>query len=158
MVTLRPMTEAELQHFLEPAIQEYAQDHVNAGRWTEDEAVEQSRKEFQDLLPQGMATPDHYLFTLVNEEQQSVGVLWFAKRESQGQPSAYVYEIRIDEAFRRRGYASQAFREMEHKVRELGWNRISLHVFGHNQAALQLYQKLGYETTNVLMAKKLDEQ
>ncbi len=158
MVTLKPMTEAELQSFLEPAIVEYAQDHVAAGRWTEEEAVEQSRKEFYDLLPDGVATPNHYLFTLMNEAQQKVGVLWFAKRENQGHLAAFVYDVRIDEAFRRQGYASEAFREMENKVRALGWNKISLHVFGNNHAAQEMYKKLGYETTNVSMAKTLDPQ
>ena len=156
MIMLHPMTETELQRFLETAIVEYAQRHVEAGQWTAEESVEKSRKEFEDLLPQGVATPNHYLFTLINEAQQQVGMLWFARRESQGQPTAFVYEVRIDEAFRRRGYASQAFGEMETKVRELGWNRISLHVFGTNHAAIDLYHKLGYEVTNVLMAKTLE--
>jgi ribosomal protein S18 acetylase RimI-like enzyme len=158
MVTLQPITEAELQRVLEPTILEYAPDHVKHGQWTEAESIEKSRKEFQDLLPQGVATSNHYLFTLVNEDQQQVGMLWFARRESQGQFMAFVYEVRIDEAFRRRGYASQAFREMETRVRELGWNRISLHVFGTNHAAIDLYNKLGYEMTNVMMAKNLDPQ
>jgi predicted GNAT family acetyltransferase len=30
-----------------------------------------------------------------------------------------------------------------------------LHVFGHNQVARALYEKIGYEVTNVLMSKKL---
>ena len=158
MVILQPMTEAELQRFLEPAIIEYAQGHVEDGQWTEEEAIEKSRQEFQNLLPQGAATPNHYLFTLVNEAQQKAGMLWFARRESQGQPTAFVYDVRIDEAFRRQGYASQAFREMENKVRALGWKKISLHVFGNNDAALEMYKKLGYEMTNVLMAKTLDPQ
>ncbi|HEU5374646.1 MAG TPA: GNAT family N-acetyltransferase [Ktedonobacteraceae bacterium] len=158
MVTLRPMTAAEFQNYLEPAIIEYAQDHVQAGQWAEEEAVEKSRQEFQSLLPDGIATPNHSLFTLVNEAQQKVGILWFARRESQGQPAAFVYDVRIDERFQRQGYASQAFHEMEKKVRELGWNRISLHVFGNNRAALDLYKKLGYEMTNILMAKNLDPQ
>lgn len=158
MITLQPMTQAELQRFLEPAILEYAHGHVEDGQWTEAEAVEKSREEFQDLLPQGVATPNHSLFTLVNEAQQQVGMLWFARRESQGHPIAFVYDVRIEEAFRRQGYASQAFREMEKKVRELGWNRISLHVFGTNHAAIDLYKKLGYEMTNILMVKTLDPQ
>jgi hypothetical protein len=70
MITLQPMTEAELQSFLEPTILEYAQGHIEDGQWTAAEAVEKSRKDFQDLLPQGVATPDHYLFSLVNEAQQ----------------------------------------------------------------------------------------
>lgn len=78
--------------------------------------------------------------------------------ENQGQCAAFVYDIRIDEAFRRHGYGSQAFRELENKVRALGGRWIALHVFGNNYAALEMYQKLGYETTNVLMAKTLNVQ
>lgn len=156
MLNLEPMTEAELQDFLEPAIAEYAQGHIDDGQWTEDEALEKSRKEFHDLLPEGVATPNHYLFTLVNESRQKVGMLWFAVRENQGQRAAWVYEVIIDEAFRRRGYGSQAFRAMEQKVRALGLNKIALHVFGKNHAAQEMYKKLGYEVTNVLMAKALD--
>lgn len=43
MITLEPITEVEYQRFLEPAIAEYAQDHVQAGQWTAEEAVEKSR-------------------------------------------------------------------------------------------------------------------
>lgn len=156
MVTLEPMTEAEFQSFLEPLIVEYAQDHVADGQWTQEEALEKSRQEMDELLPEGVATPNHYLFSIVNKAQQKVGVLWFAMRESQGQPAAFVYDVRIDDAFRRQGYGSQAFREMENKVRALGWNKISLHVFGNNHPALEMYKQLGYEATNVLMAKIID--
>lgn len=158
MVTLQPMTEAEFQSFIEQLIVGYAQDHVTDGQWTEEEALEKAREETHELLPDGVATPNHYLFTIVNEAQQKVGVLWFAMRESQGKSAAFVYDVQIDEAFRRRGYASQTFREMENRVRALGWSRISLHVFGNNHAAIEMYKKLGYEATNVLMAKTLDPQ
>lgn len=153
MITLRSMTEAEYNDYLEPSIVHYARDHVEAGTWTEEESLEKARKEFQDLLPNGLATPNHYLFTLVNEEQQKVGMLWFALR---GPSTAFVYDVAIDGRFRRLGYGSQAFLEMENKVLALGATRISLHVFGNNQPALNMYKQLGYETTNVLMAKKLD--
>lgn len=158
MITFRPMTEAEFQNYLEPSIVEYARDHVTNGRWTEEEALEKSRQEFADLLPDGVATPDHHLFTLINEEQQKVGVLWVAMRESQGQRAAFVYDVIIDEAFRRRGYGFEAFRELENKVRELGGHKISLHVFGNNHSAQALYKKLGYETTNIMMSRSLDPQ
>ena len=152
MITLEPMTEAEYQRFLEPAIAEYAHDHVQAGQWTAEEAVEKARNEFLALLPDGVKTPNHYLFTLVNEAQQNVGMLWFAMR---GQGEAFVYDVRVDDAFQRRGYGSQAFLELENKARDLGATRISLHVFGKNHGAIALYNKLGYEPTNILMAKTL---
>lgn len=158
MLTLKPMTEAELQSYLEPAITEYAYGHVTNGQWVQEEALEKARKEFQELLPEGVNTPNHYLFALVNESQQKVGILWFAMRENREQRTAFVYEVQIDEAFRRHGYGSEAFHDLENKVRALGGNRISLHVFGNNHAAQKMYKKLGYEMTNVLMAKTLDFQ
>jgi len=156
MVTLEPMTEAEYQSYLGPLIQEYAEGHVADGQWAEEEALEKSTKEIQALLPEGVATPNHYLFKIVDGSQQKVGMLWFALRESQGQRAAFVYDVRIDEAFRRHGYGSSAFRELENRVRALGGRKISLHVFGSNLAAREMYQKLGYETTNVLMAKTVE--
>jgi ribosomal protein S18 acetylase RimI-like enzyme len=44
---------------------------------------------------------------------------------------------------------------LEARVISMGLDVISLHVFGHNRAARSLYEKLGYETTNVYMSKKL---
>ena len=83
-------------------------------------------------------------------------MLWFAMREGQGMPTAWVYDVRVDEAFRRRGYAQEAFAELETKVKALGGNKIALHVFGNNYGARDLYAKLGYVETNVLMSKTLE--
>lgn len=69
MVTLEPMTEAELQSLLEPLIAEHAQGHVLDGQWTPEEALEKSRQEVPGLLSQGVATPNHFLFTIANEAQ-----------------------------------------------------------------------------------------
>jgi ribosomal protein S18 acetylase RimI-like enzyme len=146
------MTQAEFESYLEPAIADYAEGHVADGQWAPAEALDKARKEFHELLPQGVQTPNQYLFSLVNDAQQKVGMLWFALR---GQGSAWVYDVRIDEAFRRHGYGSAAFGEMEKKVRALGGIKIALHVFGANHGARAMYEKLGYQTTNVLMAKTL---
>ena len=59
--------------------------------------------------------------------------------------------------YRRRGYATQAFQQMEEKALEMGINTISLHVFMHNHSARTLYEKLGYEGENEAMVKKLSD-
>ncbi len=64
-------------------------------------------------------------------------------------------DLAIFEQHRRRGYASEALRLLEEKVREQGLDTISLHVFGHNHAARELYEKSGYAVTNVNMSKKI---
>jgi ribosomal protein S18 acetylase RimI-like enzyme len=82
-------------------------------------------------------------------------VLWFALRSRAGQQQAFVCDVVIFEEFRRRGYARRAFELLEGRARELGATSIGLHVFGHNGAARQLYEKLGFVATNILMVKKL---
>jgi len=66
---------------------------------------------------------------------------------------AFVYDIRIYESYRRRGYGTQAFEVLEKKVRALGVGKIMLHVFGHNDAAKAMYTKLGYEVVSLIMSK-----
>lgn len=154
MVQLVPMNEDEFQSYLQYAIAEYGEGHVKSGGWKAEEALERATEEYRTLLPDGLATKDQYLYALKDEGPQ-VGMLWFAVRTNQG-PGAFVYDIRVYEQFQRRGYASQAFLAMEEKVRELGLSKITLHVFGYNHGARDMYRKLGYIETNVIMAKTLE--
>ncbi len=156
MIRLVPMTETEYQAYLESDIQRYAEEHVKAGNWHPSEALEKSRREHQQLLADGLATPNQYLFSLQDGETGSkVGMIWFAVDDKKPQPSAFVYDFVIHDEFRRKGYGIQALRALENKLKELGVHKISLHVFGHNHAARALYDKVGYETTGILMSKEL---
>jgi ribosomal protein S18 acetylase RimI-like enzyme len=153
------MTEGDFHSYLERAVAEYAEEHVRGGRWSAEEALEQSRKEYAELLPAGVASPDQYLYTLMDTSTQTpVGMLWYALQSPAGQPVAFIYDVSVDPAFRRRGYATQAFRALEEQVRSQGVQQIRLHVFGHNHEARALYEKLGFTPTNILMAKTLGDQ
>ena len=149
------MTQAQFDAWLERAIVEYAQEHVVDGRWSEQEAVEKSRAEHDQLLPQGLATRDHHLWSIVrSSDRQPVGLLWVNIKKTP-RPHAFVYNIEIYPEFRRHGYAEAAMRTLEDEARRMGAETIRLHVFGHNTAARPLYEKLGYSPTNILMAKPL---
>ncbi len=159
MVQLQPMTSAEYEPWLEGDIREYADEKVRAGNWSAADALERSAEEHRKLLPQGLATPDNYLYTITAEPAPGegpvpVGMVWLAVPPWQP-PLAFIYDFVIHEPYRRRGYASQALLALEGKVRALGLDTIGLHVFGHNHAARALYEKAGYEITNISMAKKL---
>lgn len=52
-------------------------------------------------------------------------------------------------------YGTQALRAVEERAIELGAVNVELHVFGHNPAARSLYEKVGYETTSVVMRRRL---
>ncbi|MBP6016054.1 MAG: GNAT family N-acetyltransferase [Candidatus Promineofilum sp.] len=157
MVRLSPMTDDEFQPYYQDAVREYAQEHVEAGNWHPSVAIEESEKQFRQLLPDGVASKDQYLYAIVDDSSGlKVGMLWFAVRYQSGiSPYAFVYDFRVDEQFRRRGYGRQAFEVLEEKVKELGLDSITLHVFGHNHAAIALYQAAGYEITDLQMVKKL---
>ena len=158
MVHLVPMDETEFQAYLRRSLPDYAQDHVQAGNWPVEEALTLAEQQVHGLLPQGLATQDHYLFTLEDPDLGAkVGMLWFMVRWRGGQPEAFVCDIHIEEAFRRRGYATQAFQALEEKARDLGLVGLSLHVFGHNDAARALYEKLGFRAVDLLLAKELGE-
>jgi len=155
-VILEPMTPAEFEAYLAPAITEYAADRITVGNWSAAEALSRAQREFADLLPQGIATPNQHLFTIRDAASaQAVGVIWLGVMSHFGQPSAFVYDLRIFDDFQHRGYGMQAMLAAEHKAQALGMDRIGLHVFGHNAAAQALYLKLGYTITNVNMAKHL---
>jgi ribosomal protein S18 acetylase RimI-like enzyme len=150
------MNEAEYQAYFDLSVREYAADKVQAGNWQPAEALERSEQELQHYLPQGVATRDNYLFTIEDAAlDKKVGMIWLARIMQGAKPVMFIYDLRIDDTYRHQGYGEQALRAAEEQTRARGLDTIALHVFGHNQAARKLYEKLGYEITNINMAKKL---
>jgi ribosomal protein S18 acetylase RimI-like enzyme len=156
MTTLVPMKQPAFAAYLESAVAGYAEDNIASGRWPAEDALARSRDDFADSLPSGLATPDNYLFEIVDESTSTaVGVLWFAVVVKNGLKSAFVYDVEIKSAFQRMGYARAAFRALEPLVHSLGLQTIGLHVFKQNIGAQALYKSLGYEVTSVNMQKRL---
>ena len=156
MIRLVPMKTTEYQTYLDISIREYAEDKIRAGNWQPAEALERSAQEFHQLLPEGVASRDQYLYDIEDARLGvKVGMIWLARIMQGTHPVMFIYDFRIDEPYRRKGYGEQAMRAAEDQAKTLGLDTIALHVFGHNQAARALYEKLGYEITNINMAKKL---
>lgn len=157
MASLRRMTEAEYATWLAAAIPAYAADKVESGQWSAAAAPDLSKAEYQELLPQGLATPDHHLYTIEDDHAAPVGVLWFAVQTLFDARIAYVYDVSVVPHRQREGHALQAFQALEEEVRRLGLAGIALHVFGHNKGARALYEKLGFEPTNISLFKAVGE-
>jgi diamine N-acetyltransferase len=72
---------------------------------------------------------------------------------------AFIDELFIDAAFRRRGYGRQALMFLEKKAREMGVNAIHLEVDQGNDPAFELYRRTGYEDHDrFLMTKWLNRE
>ena len=156
MTVLVPMSAEVFKGYVENAVTGYARDNVESGRWPAEGALARSQADFDSSLPQGLATPDNYLFEIRTAEHGLLaGYIWFAVVEKNGLWSAFVYDVEIKEEFRRQGHAAAAFAALEPVVRKLGLTSIGLHVFNHNPGAQALYRKLGYEVTSVNMRKEL---
>jgi len=153
---LTPMTEEEFVAWRAQTVKGYAAEKVRAGNWKPENALELAERDTRELLPNGLSTPGHYLFSIREESlPEPVGTIWLAVNAGWGKPIAFIYDLQIAEPYRRRGYATQALALVEDRARELGAETIALHVFGHNTAALALYEKAGFRATNINMVKDL---
>lgn len=150
------MTPAEFDAFVTALIPAYAADKVAAGQWSEEEALDLSRKMMAEILPQASATPDHAFYTIRDRDGRSmVGVLWTFEKAQAGGRVVHIYDIEIAAEHRRRGHARRALEAVESLARARGLAGIALHVFGHNPGARTLYESLGFETKSVQMFKPL---
>nr|WP_285850582.1 GNAT family N-acetyltransferase [Niallia circulans] len=145
------MNADEYQRYLSSAIKTYAEEKVLAGNWKQDESLKKAEEEYTKLLPQGEKTERNFLYT-IQKGDEAVGVIWLAQKSEE---LGFIYDIYILEKYQGNGYAKQALKSIENVGQKLGLKKIGLHVFGHNKVARGLYEKLGYETTNVLMEKDI---
>lgn len=146
----------EFEAYLEHLRVHYTADKLAAGNVAPENAEEAIRNEIAQLLPQGMQTPNHTFFRICDADSgEKVGLLWTYFDPQDPRQQAFVYDIEIEPAHRRRGFASQGLLALEPYLRARGVRRIGLHVFGFNTGAQALYRKLGYEITNIQMAKQL---
>lgn len=156
MIRLEPMDQPTYETWRDTTVREYAQGKVEAGNWPAEGAIERSEGEFAHLLPDGRSTPDHELRSMFNEAGERVGYAWFVPEDRPFGRVVFIYDIAVDPAHRRNGYAQAALGEIEAFAREHGCVGVQLHVFGGNTGARKLYQRAGYVETDVTMIKRVD--
>jgi ribosomal protein S18 acetylase RimI-like enzyme len=153
MVKLEPLQQEDFERFLEREIRTYAADHVRNGNWPSEGALERSKQEFERYLPDGIHSKDQYLYSLVDEPGDKIGVLWVQVKEQK----AFIFDFVIDQAFRGKGFGGQALAAMEEKLESMNVESVGLHVFGDNLIAQALYKKAGFEVTGIHMRKLLKQ-
>lgn len=158
MVKLVPMNEQEYRVFRSRSVRDFADDKIAAGTWKAEEAMALAEAAFRRYLPGDRETADAYLYTVQDEENGTpVGHLWFNVMEQESVRFAFILDILMYEEYQGKGYGKATMTALEEEVRRLGLEQISLHVFGHNQRAFSLYQKMGYAVTDMQMSKKLEK-
>lgn len=148
------MNQEEFKQYINYAIEDYAKDKIASGNWSEGEAMDLSRESFERLLPEDEKTENNYLFSIFHNDNL-VGMIWISQKAPTNPNEGFIYDFVIFEQYQGQGYGKKALKEVEITAKELGMNKIGLNVFGHNKIARSLYEKMGYEITNITMAKTI---
>jgi RimJ/RimL family protein N-acetyltransferase len=151
-VSLVPMSPERYAAWRSVAIAGYADENVRAGYWEPEQAPALSEAQFNELLADGIDTPGQWLWSVVAQSGDEVGIVWVARRR---EGHAFIYDIEMNPAHRGAGYGTAALLALEVWCRANGFGSIGLHVFGHNEGAWRLYKRLGYIETSVQMEKRL---
>ncbi|MDT0109973.1 GNAT family N-acetyltransferase [Listeria booriae] len=147
---LELMKQADFATFSENLSIAYAEDKVEAGTWLASEALANAKQSMRDTLPNGVNTPNHFIWDVIRSHEK-VGTLWVCQEEQ----SYFIYDIIIFEAFQNQGLGSELLAVLEEEARAQGITEIGLHVFGHNKRAIHVYEKMGFETTDISMRKRI---
>ena len=124
MVKLIPMQQEDFEIFLERGIREYAADHVRNGNWLADGSLERSKREFEQLLPEGIHSKNQFLFTIMDETgDDKIGTLWVQVKNQK----AFIYDFIIEESLRGKGYGKQALMALDEKLKSMNVESVGLH-------------------------------
>ena len=131
---------------------------MQAGFWPEPDALQRAQESFDRFLPQGVETPGQYMFSIHDFSVGiDVGMVWIGAQPGGAVQAGFIYNLYIDEPYRRRGYARQAMLQIEQQARKLGCTSLGLHVFAYNSAARKLYVSLGYDVRSMNKIKSIEQ-
>ena len=148
-VRLEPMTEDQFAVYHGLAVANYARGLTDSGMPAA-EARQAALESTDRLLPDGLRTVDHHLWTAYDGDTE-VGILWLRIQDT----SAFGFDFQVHEPLRRRGYGRAIMQAAERVCRDRGVVSIGLHVFAANRGARELYEQMGFEVTSYNMRRTL---
>ena len=64
-------------------------------------ALKRAKADYAELLPKGIASPGHHLFTItLADGGKPIGIAWFELRRRHGKRKAFIFDFAIDKAQR----------------------------------------------------------
>lgn len=147
-LSIRQMSSAESIAALVEARTAYAEQIAQSGAWPVADAIAHVEAELGEY-PVGSTA------YVLEQDGRRVGMMLLGIRDERGSQHGYIYGIYVDPLQRGRGFAREAMRQAEEELRRLGATELRLHVWGHNHAAVRLYEQLGFKLTRLQMRKVL---
>ena len=155
-ITIREVKETDLQlvrkYTVETAwtvFSEGERKELDKGKWTRNllEVFEKLSKRETDKI-----------FVAEDESHAFLGYLWVGEGSNMmtGLKHGYVYDIFVKEEFRGKGIGRTLLQKAESYCRERRYSRILLMVSVNNQAAMKLYDEMGFKAEQTYMAKVIN--
>src|SRR5829696_6994221 len=148
------MSDEEYAEFRERSEVSYAAEIAASRAVPLPAARRQAAEDHERLLPEGVRTPDHYLWT-VYEGDEPVGDLWLHVETKPDGRHAFGYGIEGRQELRRRGYGRAITAAAEQKCREMNVVSIGLTVFGPTRPLRVCMRTWAFEVTLLQMHKHL---
>lgn len=151
-VRLEPLPPERLPAWIDEQTRGYLESRMLSGE-TREVAEERTQRSRAENFPHDRPLDSHLVFD-VWADDTVVGSLWLGPFPAGG-TEWWVFDIEIDAAHRRHGYARRALELGHAAAKERGATAIGLNVFGYNTGAKELYESLGYTVTATQMKKPL---
>lgn len=159
-ISFKPMNNDEFKVYSKWSVKAYADHLIKSG----DEkfrfkALREAKSEFKDIFPDGANSADNYLYIVVNEANEKIGVIGYQKSPFE-ENAAFVTENVIKEEYRGKGYGKSAFVKLQEDAREKNFGKMVLNCFKHTPVSYSMYEKNGFEVIedyggSVIMEKYL---
>jgi ribosomal protein S18 acetylase RimI-like enzyme len=150
------MTSEEFTAWLPWAIDQYAREDMEHKRVEPDRARTNMSAFLGSALARGPRTEGHRISIVEDAATgERVGHTWWAVRDLDAGPAAWIYDVHIDEPHRGKGFGRGLMDAVEAQVREAGLARMELHVWVDNDPATSLYRSLGFVPAGMEMFKQL---
>jgi ribosomal protein S18 acetylase RimI-like enzyme len=144
-IELRRMTPETYDDYRSFSSDQYAEELFASGSYPDlDSAVQGAAQQFDELLPGGPDTPGAYLWTAWHGDD-AVARLWVGVKARW----AFIYDIEVEDEHRGRGFGTDVLNAGARACQDLGARWLGLNVFGHNDGARRLYERLGFDTTEL---------
>jgi ribosomal protein S18 acetylase RimI-like enzyme len=118
---------------------------------------EQWTKHFQEGFERLSTRETDRIFVAEDESHAFLGYLWIGEGTNMmtGKKHGYIYDVFVKEELRSRGVGRMLLEKAQSYCREKGLPKILLMVSVTNKPAIGLYDKMGFKTEQMYMAKVL---
>lgn len=138
-VTFDSVSEDQALVLQEQVISFYSKELLKADLFQDETAALSAAK--QEIISEKTINPSHY-YSLSSDElkQKHFGYISYSIHEH----TAYLESLYLEKSYRGMGLGQKVLTSLELELEKRGCNHIKLYVFAHNNAALNLYKKMGY--------------